>query len=229
MQSSDEVPSALLLTGGRDPYTDPWHPFAETAPRIAAILESAGFAVEVSDRVAERLEELAGVDLLVVSAPVPAAPLPPLVLRSARAGLQAHLGRGGAVAGVHLGAVGLLGLQEWRTAVGARWGERTMHPPLGAAELDVASTEATAGVDACTVVDERYTWLEMDPGAEVLLSHAHDGATHPLLWRRESGGVRAVGDALGHDARSFDSAGHVELLRRSFAWAAQDAGTSAGT
>jgi type 1 glutamine amidotransferase len=224
--SSDAVPSALLLTGGRDPYVDAWHPFDETAPRIAAILESAGFAVEVSDHVAERLADLAGVDLLVVAAPEPAAPIPPPILRTARSGLQEHLARGGAVAGVHLGAVGLLGLPEWRTALGARWGERTMHPPLGPAELDVAASEATAGVDACSVIDERYTWLEMDPGAEVLLSHLHEGATHPLLWRRERAGVRAVGDALGHDARSFDSPGHVELLRRSFAWATQAAGTS---
>ncbi|WP_210507100.1 ThuA domain-containing protein [Naasia sp. SYSU D00057] len=228
MPSSSAVPSALLLTGGRDPFVDPWHPFAETAPRIAAVLESAGLAVEVSDRVAERLADLSGVDLLVVSAPEPAALVPDGVRQAARRGLQAHLARGGAVAGVHIGAVGLLGLPEWRSAIGARWGEHTMHPPLGPADLDVVPGPATEGIESCSVIDERYTRLEMDPGAEVLISHRHDGREHPLLWRRERDGVRSVGDALGHDTRSFDSGEHVELLRRSFAWAAQAAGASAG-
>ena len=228
MPSSDAVPSALLLTGGRDPFVDPWHPFAETAPRIAEVLERAGLAVEVSDRVAERLSDLTGVDLLVVSAPEPAGLLADSVRQAARSGLQTHLSRGGAVAGVHIGAVGLMGLPEWRSAMGARWGEQTMHPPLGAADLDVEPGPATEGIASCSVIDERYTRLEMDPGPEVLLSHRYEGASHPLLWRRERDGVRSVGDALGHDARSFDSAEHVELLRRSFAWAAQTAGASAG-
>jgi type 1 glutamine amidotransferase len=38
------------------------------------------------------------------------------------------------------------------------------------------------------------------------------------VWARESGPARVVYDGLGHDTRSYDSAGHVDLLRRTVGW-----------
>ena len=40
---------------------------------------------------------------------------------------------------------------------------------------------------------------------------------------RESGPARVVYDGLGHDTRSYGSAGHVELLRRAVEWLLRDA------
>ena len=52
------------------------------------------------------------------------------------------------------------------------------------------------------------------------MSHEHDGRTHPLVLIGTTGRSRVVYDALGHDARSYDSAERRELLQREARWAA---------
>jgi len=51
-----------------------------------------------------------------------------------------------------------------------------------------------------------------------LAAHDYGGQLHPLVWARHSGPARVVADALGHDARSFDSAEHRLLMARSATW-----------
>ncbi|WTO10857.1 ThuA domain-containing protein [Micromonospora sp. NBC_00617] len=55
-----------------------------------------------------------------------------------------------------------------------------------------------------------------------LYAHEEGGATHPLVWARTLGRSRVVYSALGHDTRSYESPGHVELLRRITAWLRTD-------
>jgi uncharacterized protein len=38
------------------------------------------------------------------------------------------------------------------------------------------------------------------------------------VWARESRLARVVYDGLGHDTRSYQSPGHVELLQRAVGW-----------
>ncbi|WP_210479524.1 ThuA domain-containing protein [Naasia sp. SYSU D00948] len=228
--SSEGTGSALLLSGGRGPFTDPWHPFAETSRRVEEILIEAGYEVEVSFDVGARMSDLTGVDLVVANAPEPADPLPEPVLEAARAALRTHLTRGGGVVGIHAAAVGLLRMPEWRSALGARWVPgRSMHPPLGTATVRVHPTDLTHGAGEFTVVDELYSHLGFETGAETLVSHELDDERHPLVWLRRYGSARAAGDALGHDARSFDSTAHAELLREVFAWAGGRQPTVSGT
>lgn len=47
------MPRSLILSGGGE-YSDPWHPFAATSARVAALLAAIGHEVEVSDLVDER-------------------------------------------------------------------------------------------------------------------------------------------------------------------------------
>ena len=45
---------------------------------------------------------------------------------------------------------------------------------------------------------------------------------HRLVWTRQNGRSRVLYDALGHDTTSYDSPGHVALLRRAVRWLLHD-------
>jgi hypothetical protein len=219
----------LVLSGGRQPFVDPWHPFAAVSARVAEIAADAGFDVEVSLDPLERLTDLAGVDVLVGDAPNPAMPGSADAVRgeaptgsaleAASAGLSAFLGRPGGVLGLHVGATGLLGLPQWSPLLGAEWAPGSFHPPLGPAVLQ-GTDDARVPAAPIEVVDERYTDLRFAPGSRVLVEHQHEGRRHPLVWARGAGPVRVIGDALGHDERSFESPAHRELLVRCLRWLA---------
>jgi len=211
--------AALVLSGGLG-YSDPWHPFERTSAALGALLDDAGHRVEVSTGVAARLADLAGVDLLVVNAPLPDHPLPPEELAAASEGLRAFLDRGGAILAVHVGVTTLLGLPEWGSIVGARWvPERSGHPPLGPTEVIRVDDPRTGPGGSFTLVDERYSDLALGDGLDVVVEHEHDGRTHPLVWTRTVGGARIVADALGHGPESFDSAEHRDVVLRLVEWA----------
>lgn len=122
---------------------------------------------------------------------------------------------------LHAAANTLDGLAEWPRWIGGRWNrERSMHPPIGAARVEVSDDghPITAGLDAFNLLDERYCHLEVFAGSRVLLHHEHEGTQQPLVWVSESDGARAVYDALRHDVRSFDSVSRVDLIRREVRW-----------
>ena len=74
------------------------------------------------------------------------------------------------------------------------------------------------GLANFTVFDERHSYLQTNPDITVLCEHATDGRLHPIVWTREAGPARVAYDGLGHDTRSYESAGHVDLLRRTVGW-----------
>jgi type 1 glutamine amidotransferase len=95
-----------------------------------------------------------------------------------------------------------------------------MHPPLSETTLTIhrGAHPIVTGLTDIAVTDERYSYLETEPGNVVLATHEHDGLTHPMVWAREHGTGCAVYDALGHDIRSYDSPGRVELIQREAQW-----------
>ncbi|MEU7917037.1 ThuA domain-containing protein [Micromonospora zamorensis] len=114
-------------------------------------------------------------------------------------------------------------LATWRSTVGAAWDHgRTFHPPIGSSLIRRTDIEhpITTGLVDFEVHDERYTDLELLDGVDVDTLYVHDegGDTHPLVWARTAGSSRIVYNALGHDARSYESPEHVELLRRIVHW-----------
>ncbi|WP_022893003.1 ThuA domain-containing protein [Agromyces subbeticus] len=222
---------AVMLTGsGR--YSDPWHPYTETSPRLTELAEAAGFAVTAATDIDTALADLPDdVQLLIVNAGDPAGPAAEeagpgeetadvALIARANAALEAAIERGIGILAVHAAAASLRDYPAYERALGARWErERSWHPPIGDAHVHVVGNHAIAeGLGDFTVFDERYTDFRLDAVIEPIAEHEHDGTRHPLVWAREFGRSRLVYDALGHDARSYDSAGHCELLERSLAW-----------
>lgn len=214
------MPDALVVSGA-GPYVDPWHDFAATSARLAAILEGLGHRVDITGEVEDALADPGDVRLLVVNIGNPAEPRPPERMVAAAGGLARHLAGGGGLLGIHCSSTSLTGMREWPGILGGRWVRgRTMHPPQD--ECVVSTTPAahriTRGLTDFTVVDERYSYLETTPDVTVLYEHRFEDETHPLVWAREAGPGRVVYDALGHHVGSYDAPGHRVLLERAMEW-----------
>ena len=211
---------AVIVSGGGR-YADPWHPFAATSSRLAALLSGLGFDVETTDDVDAGLSGLdGGTDLLVANVGDPSRNGPePAAGSAGRDGFLAHLARGRPVLAMH--ASSFPGIPEWSELTGGRWVDGiSSHPPYGLVHVHVHAhlhpiVESLSEFD---LHDEGYCDLRLAPDVVGLASHHHDGRDQPLLWAHERAGVRIVYDALGHDPRSYDSAEHRRILLRSVRW-----------
>jgi uncharacterized protein len=211
----------VLLVSGSGAYADPWHPFPETSARLAAIIGALGHTVQITEDVEWALARPGRRDLLVINIGNPAEPRPADRIAAAAQGLIRHLDDGGALFGVHVSATSLTTMQEWRAILGGQWVRgRTMHPPQELASISIRSGNhpIVAGMADFQVFDERYSYLQVDPDIDVLCEHDYEGIRHPVVWARDAGRGRVIYDGLGHDARSYDSQGHVELVQRSVQW-----------
>jgi type 1 glutamine amidotransferase len=122
---------------------------------------------------------------------------------------------------MHISATTFVDWPEWEKILGGRWVRGTsMHPDQDLARVLVAtySHSMVAGIGDFTVFDERYSYLRVSPEVEELAWHEEGGLRHPLLWTHRYGPARVVFDALGHDARSFESPQHREILARAARW-----------
>jgi type 1 glutamine amidotransferase len=215
----------VLIISGAGRYSDPWHSFVDTSQRLAKIICGLGQDVTVSEAVEQALAEPGEPDLIVVNIGNPREARPQSRIAAAERGLDRHLQRGGALLGVHVSATSLTTMPGWSQMLGGHWVRgRTMHP-----EQDLATILVRAGTHPIvrgladfTVFDERYSYLHTNPDIALLCEHQTDGQLHPIVWARESGLARVVYDGLGHDTRSYESPGHVELLRRAVRWLLRD-------
>lgn len=216
---------AIILSGaGR--YDDPWHPYAETSARLASLVAAAGFEVEVREDVDVALATLGDdVTLLVVNAADPDGPVPDGVQPDAvpavdEAAFDTAIDRGIGILAMHSAASSLRDYAAYDRAVGGHWEpDVSWHPPFGEAHVHlVGNHPVREGLGDFTVQDERYTALRLHDVIEPIGEHEEDGARHPLIWAREFGRSRLVYDALGHDARSYDSEGHRALIARALEW-----------
>ncbi|MDL5352069.1 ThuA domain-containing protein [Microbacterium sp. zg-YB36] len=215
-------PTALVLSGsGR--YADPWHPFPRTTPLLAAALADAGFDTVISDDVDGGMARLDGVDLLVVNAGDPwsdderttTAP------EASVLGLSPALDRGMGVLAMHCAVASLRDYPAWAPAIGGMWvPNASWHPEIG--DIDIAAGELPDGTTLTdfTVFDERYCRLQQFGDRTVVATHETDGERMPAAWVRTYGPARVAVDTLGHDERSYDSAGHRRLIGMLARWAA---------
>ena len=211
----------LVLSGGprgAERYGDPWHDFAATSRRLADVLAAMSHHVEVSEEIEVRVRSLDDVDLVVVNA---ACGADESAGPGSTYGLRPYLERGGSLLAVHAGAAGVRHADDWATITGATWVDgRSMHP-----EQDLCRVHALpgargigSGLSDFDVLDERYSWLRLEPGNDVICTHTYGGATHPLAWAREVGRARVFSDLLGHGPESYDFPGRVVLLRAAVTW-----------
>lgn len=220
-RASSVVMPDVVLVSGSGPYADPWHRFPETSGRLAGIIESLGYTLRFTEDVEAGLAGPGPCRLLVVNIGNPSEPRPPELIEAARAGIEAHLSAGGGILGVHSSAMSLTTMPQWPAILGGRWVHgQSMHPPQGESFITITPTDhpITRGLSDFVVLDERYSYLEKRPEVTVLCEHSHDGLRHPLVWARQSDRSRVVYDGLGHDAASYDSQGHAELLQRAVLW-----------
>ena len=211
----------VLIVSGAAAYADPWHDFAQTSARLADIIAASGHSVSISEEVESALADLSGVDLAVVNIGCPRPDRPAEALEPVTVGLTAHLASGGGLLGVHVSSTSLTTMPTWPAVLGGRWVRGTsMHPlqDMGHVYLTRAPHPILTDLTDFEVLDERYSYLELEPDVVVLGEHVYDGRRHPILWAQHHLGGRVVYDALGHDPRSYDSAGHVRFVQRSMAW-----------
>jgi type 1 glutamine amidotransferase len=225
------VAEVLIISGAGD-YSDPWHRFDETSLRLAEISAGLGHQVTVSDAVEEALAEPGEPDLIVVNIGNPREARPQSRIDAAERGLDRHLQQGGALLGVHVSATSMTTMSTWSTMLGGHWvRNRTMHPKQDLFTVVVHSDAhpIVSGLTDFTVFDERYSYLHTNPDITVMCEQFTDGRLHPIVWARESGPARVVYDGLGHDTRSYESEGHVRLLRRTIGWLLRDGGVTPST
>jgi type 1 glutamine amidotransferase len=214
------VARALIISGAGD-YSDPWHRFGDTSLRLAEIIAGLGHQVTVSDAVEQALAAPGEPDLIVVNVGNPREAPPQSRIEAAERGLDRHLQRGGALLAIHVSATSMTTMSRWSQMLGGHWVQgRTMHPPqdLFAVIVRDGAHPIVHGLTDFTVFDERYSYLHTNPDITVMCEQLTDGQLHPIVWGRESGLARVVYDGLGHDTCSYESAGHVNLLRRTVGW-----------
>lgn len=223
---------AVILSGqGR--YADPWHPFADTSQRLAAIVETAGFSYVIDDDVDAGMARLdaSPPDLLVVNVGDPALNFPDEPAHEdeerGRRGLLAYLAAGRPLLGVHAAVTSFRGIPEWPAVLGGQWVRgQSFHPDYGplTVTVDRGASAITDGLDDFTVSDERYSNLSLEPDNLVLASQLSGTDVVPLVWARTYGPRRArvVYDALGHDTAAYDSASHRAFLGRCISWLVGD-------
>lgn len=220
---------AAVVISGAGRYADPWHDFTGTSARLAAELTALGLTADVAT-LGEAAVPGGRVDLLVVNAGGGSTPRPVTdSVADQRAEALADWVRQAVAGGVpvlvtHTGSNTFYDDGRWADVIGGRWVPGTSwHPPLDHTRVQVTDPEhpITAGLTDLAVTDERYCDLEVHAGNAVLADHAEDGRRHPIVWTRETGGVRVVHDALGHDIAAYDGADRRALLAREVDWLLQ--------
>ena len=223
-------PTAVIASGsGR--YADPWHPFARTSALLADTLRESGFDVTVDDDVDAALTRLDGADLLVVNAGDPwrdhdgdegvSASRATRPAAASVSGLQDALTRGIGVLAMHLSVGSLRDYPSWAPAIGALWVPgASWHPEIGDVEIGGGMLPDGEAVSGFTVFDERYCRLQQLGERTVVATQVTDGERMPTAWVRTHGAARVAVDTLGHDERSYDSAGHRRLIGTLARWAA---------
>ncbi|RMB61724.1 ThuA domain-containing protein [Tessaracoccus antarcticus] len=215
------MPRILILSGAGH-YADPWHPFAETSGIVAGLLREVGHDVVVRDSAPGSLQDLPQFDLLVVNSGGRLGEPDPAVTASwavdHRALAAFHID-GGPILGLHTAVATFPDWPAWAAIIGGRWGEEAFHPEIDTATFlpspQSSSHPVWDSLESVVAFDERYSRLELLAGSEPLVQHETDGTVHTMGWLAS---VRVVYDGLGHDARSYESAGRRCLLLNEVQW-----------
>lgn len=223
--------SNLVVSGG------PLHDFAASTAALVEVLSAEDVRSTVVDDPRAAIAALAvdpsAYDLVTINAlwwQMPAERHAPLrtewafTLRDDEARtLHDFVNDGGALLACHSATICFDGHPLWADCIGATWDwSRSCHPPL--APVVVTPTDAgrahpvTSGIEAFTTTDEIYGFLDQSRGLEPLLTSAHGGTDHPVLWARAVGHGRVVTDLLGHDAGAMADPLHRTILQRAARW-----------
>ena len=215
-------PLQIAVLVGAPPHTDAWHGLPASSLALASALALIP-DTEVQVRTTTELSGLADTGLLVVTVGGD----PDATSNPDAAALDAILAahaQGVPVLALHSSLYAFGGDPRWVALLGGRWVPGVSgHPPLGTATVQIVPVEPSTTAPSFPVIDERYTGLEVHPDSRVIATHLENGVQHPLVWVRDDGTARVAYSALGHDERSYTSAGHRMLLTRLVGWVRRDA------
>ena len=224
------MPSNVILSGGHT------HPFATSAPALAALLAEQGIesVVEMDPEAAIAKVAKTRPALLTVYAlrwtmqqGDKYAPYREewgfSLSAGARAEVEAHLARGGGILALHTAVICFDDWAGWADILGGRWvWGRSSHPPYGPVEVRPGEPNHpfVAGLPAFSLNDEAYGDLDLDSGVRpVMHVRAAGGSWHPALWTRMFRNGRVAVDTLGHDAGAFEHPTHRRIVARAALWA----------
>ena len=220
----------LILVGGV------FHPFEETGPALAGILDGVGWRSEVSFDIEGGLSALADgqFDQLTFSAlrwtMVQNEKYAPFreqwalsLSERGRAAIRNYIRAGRGLLGIHTAPLSFDDWPEWGDLLGLSWQwGRSYHPPYAQASVRMcqAPHPITDSVPAFDVSDEIYSDMVLKPWMTPLFEarHADMAEWRPVGLAGEKDGARRVWCGLGHDAASFASDAHQKLIRRAAQW-----------
>lgn len=214
----------LVLSGSNN------HDWRTTTPAIVRIIEAAGLAVRVENRVADMTpESLEGVAVVISNFNVFGQDNPgPVWGPEMRQAFLDFIRRGGGFVGVHAGGSVFYDWPEFQNLCGGWWGPQTAHGHKHEADVVMLPVDhpITHELAAFRTVDEFWQGTSISPGALALAvvtpdpAHGGSGRPEPILLVTQLGAGRGVGLLLGHDAPAMQNPGFQFLLVRSLHWAA---------
>ena len=212
---------ALMVWGG-------WlgHEPKQCVEVFAPVLESAGFAVQISDTLDSYKDEGLMKELSLV---VPVWTMG-AIEREQEQGLLAAIKSGVGLAGWH-GGMGdsFRNNTEYQFMVGGQW---VAHPD-GIIDYQVDITDhrdpITQGIPNFKMHSEQY-YMHTDPGNQVLATTTFrdrqsapwvNGTVMPVVWKRMWGAGKVFYSSLGHVAKDFEVPEAKEIQKRGLVWAAR--------
>jgi type 1 glutamine amidotransferase len=212
--------SALMVWGGWD-----GHEPKQCMEVFAPVLQSEGFAVEISNTMDSYLDEA---KMKALSLIVPVWTMGQITGEQER-GLLEAIKSGVGIAGFH-GGMGdsFRNNTGYQFMVGGQWVEH----PGGILDYEVniikPQDPIVAGLSDFKMRSEQY-YMHVDPGNEVLATTTVSGDTYPwvagtvmpVVWKRKYGQGRVFYSSLGHVAADFNVPETKEIMRRGMLWAAK--------
>lgn len=211
----------VLLVTGQD-Y--PGHPWMETAPLLADLLEKDKRLkiTTLADPHFLDSAALSGYDVVVLHFMNWEQPSPGAL---ARENLRRFVEQGGGLVLVHFACGAFQDWPEFKNLAGRAWDPKLRgHDPRGPFQVVFAPVDhpITRGLSKFETDDELYTCLAGSRAISVLATAKSkvDGLDYPMAFVFNYGKGRVFHSPLGHDVKAFERPEVGELFRRGCAWAA---------
>lgn len=225
----------LVLSGGR-------HPYAESTPVLGEFLRAAGHEVTITEdaTILANTADMRAYDALVFNTRRENLPdFGDLALSQAeQEGMVDYIRSGKAFVCLHIATAVPSVWPEYHNITGGGWITGTsFHPPYGQFTVTISNPDhpGTRGVSDFTIDDELYMGLAFHEDNDVFITADADAGTYPwgperkpthmpagtfpLGWTRQYGDGKVFVLLLGHDAKSFGSAGFQKLVLNGIDWA----------
>jgi type 1 glutamine amidotransferase len=220
--------SRIRIISGVGRFRDPWHPFADTSPRIAALLGERDHQVEIRESTPEAFGGLDDVDLVVLNigggeGEAAAGEADASTWQRTFDSFGQWIRAGHPIIGIHCAANAFPDWPDWEELLGGLWIRGTSHhPPRTEFTFEVVPAHRThpavGGLSTITALDERYSELDVAAGSIPLVQHRFDDKDQIMVWAVDDGHRKAVYDGLGHNLESYDSPERCRLLIAETDW-----------